>query len=118
MGSGNPPALAPERMSVIMKPDDLRGAVLLAKACIAEGDNSSCDCSGVGEGEGVEGFTVCLSKSSSDMSGLELITGCGYSEYSRFLGGTADNILAVSTVIVYNTTQDITVLSLGRFADD
>ena len=83
---------------MIINPEDLRGAVLPARACRADGESWSWVWSGVGEG--VEGFTVCvcLSISNSDISGLELET--GYSEYSRFLGGTALEIFAVSTVML------------------
>ena len=91
---GERPAPAPERMSVIMKPEDRRGPVLLAMAWSSAGERVLVWWRGLGEGEGVLGVTRCVS--SSDMAGLQL---AGYSEKSLFFGGIAVEILAVSTVM-------------------
>ena len=73
--SGERPALAPERMSVIMNPEDRRGPVLLAMAWSSAGERGLAGWRGLGEGEGVRGVTLRVS--SSDMLGLQLT---GYSE--------------------------------------
>ena len=99
-GSGRPAEAAPDRMSVIMKPEERSGAVLLAvmAACSEDtGDRESWLVSGAGELGAV--FTVpgdTAGDSVSDMAGLDT----GYSEYSLFLGGTGAVMEAVSTVMV------------------
>ena len=90
-------------MSVIMKPEDLRGPVLLAMACSSEGERDSTFKGawlwGGEEGAGdVGAFTELASV--SDMTGLMLDRERGYSEYSLFLGGTGAVMVAVSTVIL------------------
>ena len=92
-------------MSVIMKPEDLRGPVLLAMACSSEGERDSTFKGawlwGGEEGAGDMGaFTDIELASVSDMAGLMLDRERGYSEYSLFLGGTGAVMVAVSTVIL------------------
>ena len=92
---GERPAPAPERMSVIMKPEERRGPVLLAIAWSSAGERLVAPWwRGLAEGDGVLGVTRRVS--SSDMAGLQL---AGYSEKSLFFGGIAVEILAVSTVM-------------------
>ena len=95
-------------MSVIMKPEDLRGPVLLAMACSSEGESEGAwFWGGEEEGAGEPGaFTDTELDSVSDIAGLMLDKERGYSEYSLFLGGTGAVMVAVSTVILRSLLTD------------